>query len=67
MTDSALAAFPPSIRRALAIRANSVTGTIQDVEHVVILIQAHRAFDHYFGILMGVRQPEQRIEFRDAE
>ncbi|WP_155946966.1 twin-arginine translocation signal domain-containing protein, partial [Pseudacidovorax intermedius] len=28
---AALAAFPPSIRRALAIPANNVTGTIKDV------------------------------------
>jgi phospholipase C len=50
-----LAAFPPSIRRALAIPANNATGTIQDVEHVVILMQENRAFDHYFGTLHGVR------------
>lgn len=50
-----LAAFPPSIRRALAIPANNVTGTINDVEHIVILMQENRAFDHYFGTLMGVR------------
>jgi phospholipase C len=51
----ALSAFPPSIRRALAIPANNKTGTIMDVEHVVILMQENRAFDHYFGTLMGVR------------
>jgi phospholipase C len=51
----ALSAFPPSIRRALAIPANNKTGTIQDVEHVVILMQENRSFDHYFGMLMGVR------------
>jgi len=51
----ALSAFPPSIRRALAIPANNKTGTIMDVEHVVILMQENRAFDHYFGTLKGVR------------
>ncbi|WP_454902745.1 phosphocholine-specific phospholipase C [Variovorax gossypii] len=51
----ALTAFPPSIRRALAIPANNKTGTIMDVEHVVILMQENRSFDHYFGTLMGVR------------
>lgn len=50
-----LAAFPPSIRRALAIPANNATGTIKDVEHVVILMQENRSFDHYFGTLKGVR------------
>ena len=50
-----LAAFPPSIRRALAIPAHNATGTIQDVQHVVILMQENRAFDQYFGTLPGVR------------
>ena len=26
-----------------------------DVEHVVILMQENRSFDHYFGTLRGVR------------
>src|SRR5574344_1747126 len=51
---AALAAFPPSIRRALAIPANNATGTINDVEHVVILMQENRSFDHYFGTMRGV-------------
>ncbi|MFV0673857.1 phosphocholine-specific phospholipase C [Variovorax sp. tm] len=51
----ALSAFPPSIRRALAIPANNKTGTINDVEYIVILMQENRSFDHYFGTLMGVR------------
>lgn len=50
-----LASFPASIRRALAIPANNATGTIRDVEHVVILMQENRSFDHYFGTLQGVR------------
>src|ERR1041384_841733 len=48
-------AFPPVIRRALAIPAHQRTGTIADVEHVVILMQENRSFDHYFGTLNGVR------------
>src|SRR5580693_9400864 len=31
------------------------TGTIADVQHVVILMQENRSFDHYFGSLQGVR------------
>ncbi|MCX4163554.1 MULTISPECIES: phosphocholine-specific phospholipase C [Paraburkholderia] len=50
-----LSVFPPSIRNALAVSPNRVTGTIQDVEHVVILMQENRSFDHYFGTLAGVR------------
>ena len=30
-------------------------GTIQDVKHVVILMQENRSFDHYFGTMQGVR------------
>ncbi|TLY50230.1 MAG: phospholipase C, phosphocholine-specific [Gammaproteobacteria bacterium] len=49
------AALPNSIRRALAIPAHNATGTINDVEHIVILMQENRSFDHYFGALRGVR------------
>ncbi|MEU5433142.1 phosphocholine-specific phospholipase C [Streptomyces sp. NPDC020719] len=35
--------------------AASATGTVQDVRHVVILMQENRSFDHYFGRLKGVR------------
>ncbi|MEB6334353.1 phosphocholine-specific phospholipase C [Serratia rhizosphaerae] len=52
---SAFSLLPASIRKALAIPANNRTGSIQDVEHVVILMQENRAFDHYFGTLPGVR------------
>src|ERR1700719_2920792 len=44
-----------SIAKALAIPANNRTGTIQDVEHIVILMQENRPFDHHFGTLRGVR------------
>ncbi|KAF1028187.1 MAG: Non-hemolytic phospholipase C [Burkholderia plantarii] len=52
---AALNVFPPAIRRALAIPANRRTGTIRDIEHIVILMQENRSFDHYFGTLRGVR------------
>ncbi len=52
---SALALLPASIRRALAIPAARRTGTIRDVEHIVIFMQENRSFDHYFGALAGVR------------
>src|SRR2546422_102757 len=44
-----------SIAKAGSIEAWSRTGTIDDVKHVVILMQENRAFDHYFGTLRGVR------------
>ena len=48
-------ALPPALARAAAIDADVRSGTIQDVEHVVILMQENRSFDHYFGTLNGVR------------
>jgi phospholipase C len=58
---AALAAFPESIRNALAIPANSRTGTIQDVEHIVVFMQENRSFDHYFGHMRGVRGYNDRF------
>ena len=52
---SALSIVPASIRKALSVPANNATGTIMDVEHVVIFMQENRSFDHYFGALNGVR------------
>ncbi|MCU1222178.1 MAG: phospholipase phosphocholine-specific [Edaphobacter sp.] len=49
------ASFPSSIARALSIPANNRTRSINDVEHIVILMQENRSFDHYFGTLRGVR------------
>src|SRR6201996_4088901 len=50
-----LSMLPLSIQRALAIPAARVKGTIEDVKHVVILMQENRSFDHYFGTMSGVR------------
>jgi phospholipase C len=50
-----LSTFPASIRRALALPAVQVTGTIQDIQHIVVLMLENRSFDHYFGTLRGVR------------
>ncbi|HWX91471.1 MAG TPA: phospholipase C, phosphocholine-specific [Terriglobales bacterium] len=54
-TAAAAAAFPASISRAMAIPANDRTRSIHDVEHIVIMMQENRSFDHYFGTLRGVR------------
>ena len=54
-TAAAAAAFPAPISRALALPANNRTGTINDVEHIVFVMQENRSFDHYFGTLRGVR------------
>ena len=47
-------ALPDSIQKALAI--NPAPGTTYlDAEHVVILMQENRSFDHAYGTLRGVR------------
>lgn len=51
----ALAAFPASIQKALAIDAYNKTGTIQDVKHVVMLMLENRSFDSYYGTRKGYR------------
>lgn len=45
---------PPSIQRALAIDP-AAGSTFWDAEHVVVLMQENRSFDHCFGTLQGVR------------
>lgn len=52
---TALSMFPPAIRRALAIPANNATGSIKDVEHVVMVMFENRSFNSYFGTMRGVR------------
>ncbi|MFB8114497.1 phosphocholine-specific phospholipase C [Streptomyces sp. NPDC055962] len=50
--------LPPSLQAAIAAQpAGGKTGGggIDAVEHVVILMQENRSFDHYFGTLRGVR------------
>ncbi len=46
--------LPPSIERAFAINPAPGT-TFLDAEHVVILMQENRSFDHCYGSLNGVR------------
>jgi phospholipase C len=38
-----------------ALAAAPTAGRLADIEHVVILIQENRSFDHYFGSYRGVR------------
>lgn len=63
---TALAALPASIRRALAVSAHSASGTLKDVEHIVVLMQENRSFDHYLGHLSGVRGYNDRFPVRLA-
>ena len=50
-----LSALLPSIQRARAIPAHRESGTLEDVQHIVVLMQENRSFDHYLGHLSGVR------------
>jgi phospholipase C len=51
---SATAGFSRAIELALAVTPPK-RATLDDIEHVVILMQENRSFDHYFGTLRGVR------------
>ena len=55
MGATALSTLSANIEKALAIPASNRTRTINDVEHIVILMQENRPFDHHFGTLRGVR------------
>ncbi|RMI37042.1 phospholipase [Actinomadura harenae] len=48
--------LPPNVRRAMAETAGPPrNGRLRDIRHVVILMQENRSFDHYFGVMPGVR------------
>ena len=68
-TASVSGMVPESIRKALSIDPEAGS-TYLDAEHVVILMQENRSFDHCFGALRGVRgfndprlvtQPDQNV------
>jgi phospholipase C len=46
--------MPPNVRRLLA-QGPPKNGSLRDIKHVVLLMQKNRSFDHYFGMLAGVR------------
>ena len=45
---------PEAVQRAYAIEPSSGSSYL-DAEHIVILMQENRSFDHYFGTMAGVR------------
>ncbi|MFJ8025249.1 alkaline phosphatase family protein [Streptomyces sp. NPDC096311] len=51
---AALSLLPPSVQKAVAAGPRE-HGSLRDIEHVVLLMQENRSFDHYFGTLPGVR------------
>ena len=48
------AAAKASLAKALAA-AGPKCGSLNDIEHVIFLIQENRSFDHYYGTYRGVR------------
>jgi phospholipase C len=48
------AAAKASLARKLAL-LGPTCGNLNDIEHVIFLIQENRSFDHYFGTYKGVR------------
>ncbi|ADB31710.1 phospholipase C, phosphocholine-specific [Kribbella flavida DSM 17836] len=50
---AALSLLPPSLHTAMARPPRK--GGLKAVEHVIVLMQENRSFDHYFGTLRGVR------------
>ncbi|MEU3420609.1 alkaline phosphatase family protein [Streptomyces murinus] len=51
---AALSLLPPSVQKAVAAEPPR-HGSLREIEHVVLLMQENRSFDHYFGTLSGVR------------
>ncbi|MFY0407776.1 phosphocholine-specific phospholipase C [Solicola sp. PLA-1-18] len=45
--------LPASVQRAMA--APMRPGGLRAIEHVIVLMQENRSFDHYFGTMAGVR------------
>src|SRR3546814_18789846 len=46
--------MPPNVQKLMA-QPPRRAGTLKDIKHVVLLMQENRSFDHYFGMLSGVR------------
>lgn len=63
--SAATAAFlRSSLARAATLPPVSRSGTLEDVDHVVIFMLENRSFDHYFGHLNGVRGYNDRFAVR---
>lgn len=45
----------PCVEWVRSARAAAAPSKLSDIEHIVILMQENRSFDHYFGSLSGVR------------
>jgi phospholipase C len=55
LSAAAAAAAVPYVEWVRPALAEAPPGKLSDIEHIVILMQENRSFDHYFGTLSGVR------------
>ena len=56
LSQTSLVALAASTAYAGATTApTAATGSLADIDHVVLFMQENRAFDHYFGSMAGVR------------
>jgi phospholipase C len=72
-------ALPASLRKIIdgaqpaASSARLTSAAVSEIEHVVVLMQENRSFDHYFGAMPGVRGfadpsvPKSRFYQHDAQ
>ncbi|MFC7587914.1 phospholipase C [Nonomuraea antimicrobica] len=51
---AALGMLAPNLQKALASPPSGKRPSLNDIEHVVLLMQENRSFDHYFGTMSGV-------------
>ncbi|MDA8115084.1 MAG: phospholipase C, phosphocholine-specific [Acidithiobacillus sp.] len=50
-----------SVARAAMLPAISRSGSLEDVEHIIVFMLENRSFDHYYGHLSGVRGYNDRF------
>ena len=55
LSAAAAAAALPLVEWVRPARAQAAPAKLSDIDHIVILMQENRSFDHYFGSLSGVR------------
>ncbi|WP_298173590.1 phosphocholine-specific phospholipase C [Acidithiobacillus sp.] len=58
---AASAFLSSTLAKATTLPAIGHTGSLQDVEHIVVFMQENRSFDHYFGHLRGVKGYNDRF------
>ncbi|WP_405065652.1 phospholipase C, phosphocholine-specific [Kribbella sp. NBC_01510] len=64
---AAVSLLPPSLHTAMAQPLRR--GGLRAIEHVIVLMQENRSFDHYYGTLRGVRGygDRQPLRLRDGK